>query len=238
MENRWLKRLSYLTGVLACLQAQAAFAADLIRDPKEGWDELWGELMTDIVIIGAAFAAITVYLLIRYRRGRSDKDGKGVELSPIAAFGWVVIPVFIFMADDIYLAARNFEQWNNVRTVPKGALVIEAEGYMWAWDFKYPDGIMTNNELRVPVGRPVHVKLKSRDVVHSFFIPDYRVKWDAVPGKENYIWFYPKETGEFVITCTEFCGMLHSNMYGKVIVMPEGEYNKWAEENKVKGGSV
>lgn len=206
--------------------------ADVIHDPAEGWEELWREMLIDITVIGVIFALITLFLLFAYRRRKPGESGKGTALSPIAAFGWVVIPLFVFMADDIYLAAENFEHWGVIRNVPKNALVVEVEGYMWAWDFKYPEGIKTTNELRVPVGKPIHLKLTSRDVIHSLFLPDFRTKWDAVPGRENYLWFHPKKTGEHVLTCTEFCGMLHSSMSGKVIVMPEAEFNKWVEEKK------
>jgi cytochrome c oxidase subunit 2 len=213
-------------------------SAETIPDPREGWDELWRELMIDIIIIGVIFAAVTIYLLIRYRRRHPDEVGNARELSPLAAFGWVIIPAFVFMADDLFLAAKSFDLWNKYRNVPPNPLVIDAEGYMWGWDFMYQEGITTTNELRVPAGRHIKIRLTSRDVVHSFFIPDYRVKWDSVPGKENYLWFYPKNTGEHIITCTEFCGALHSNMFGKVIAMPEDEFNRWIEENKAKGGGI
>lgn len=213
--------------------------ADAIPDPVQGWEELWREMFLDIIVIGVIFALITLFLLFAYRRKSPSESGKGTVLSPIAAFGWVVIPLFVFMADDVYLAVKNFEHWAVIRNVPKNALVIDVEGYMWGWDFKYPDGIESTNELRVPAGKPVHLKLSSRDVVHSFYLPDFRTKWDAVPGRENYLWFYPKRPGEHVLTCTEFCGMLHSSMSGKVIVMPEAEFKQWVEEKKgkVKGGT-
>lgn len=214
------------------LQFSTVVYAEVISDPAEGWEELWSEMLIDITAIGVVFALIAAFLLFTYRRQRPGESGKGTALSPLAAFGWVVIPLFVFMADDIYLAAENFEHWAVIRNVPKNALVVEVEGYMWAWDFKYPEGIKTTNELRVPAGKPIHLKLTSRDVIHSLFLPDFRTKWDAVPGRENYLWFHPKKPGEHVLTCTEFCGMLHSSMSGKVIVMPEAEFNKWVEEKK------
>lgn len=226
--------------ILFVLLSQLAVSgyAEIIPDLKAGWDELWHELMVDIFVIGIVFAAVTFYLLIRYRRRQQGEEGHGPKLSPLAAFGWVVIPVFVFMADDIYLAAKNYSLWNQYRNVPANAMVIDVEGFMWGWDFKYPEGIITTNELRVPAGKPVKLNLTSRDVVHSFFMPDFRQKWDAVKGKKNYLWFYPKQVGEHVVTCTEFCGVLHSSMYGKVIVMPENEFNKWVEDNKPKGGAL
>jgi len=218
--------------------APAAYAGDAVPDLVALWHELWHEMMVDITVIGISFAAIAIYLLIVYRRRRPTDAGKAKALSPIAAFGWVLIPIFLFMADDIYLAAKNFELWGKYRTVPKNSYVVEATGFMWGWRFKYPEGMETTNELRVAAGRPVHVKLTSSDVVHSFFMPDFKTKWDAVPGKENYLWFNPKVAGKHLITCTEFCGALHSAMYGYVISMPAPEFKKWVDENRPKGGSV
>lgn len=215
---------------IALFAPSGAFAQ--APDITAGWHELWHEVIWDITIIGVMFAAITLYLLIRYRRSRAQKNGAGKELTPLAAVGWVLIPVFIFMADDIYLAARNYELWNQYREVPANSYVVDVEGGMWSWDFKHPDGFTDTNELRVAAGRPVHIKLTSRDVVHSFFIPDYKVKWDAVPGKTNYLWFNPKEPGEHVVTCTEFCGAMHSSMFGKIIVMPPDEFEKWLEAKR------
>lgn len=244
MEGKRLKALKVfslaaaVTAVTAIAEASGAEVAGAVPDFTAGWKHLWKELMIDITVIGVLFALVTIYLLIANRRRSPDEVGKGKKLTPLAAFGWVFIPAFIFMADDIFLAAKNFELWQVYRTVPKGAYEIEVEGYMWGFDVKYPDGITSYNEMRVPAGTPVKVNLKSRDVVHSFFIPDFKVKWDMVPGMDTYLWFYPKETGEHVMTCAEYCGMLHSSMFGKVIVLPPDEFNKWVSENKAKGGKI
>lgn len=235
-----LKSFFIIAGILSVLVFRFATSgyAEGIPDLRASWDELWREMMIDIVGIGIVVLAVAVYLLIKYRRRSPNEEGSAKKLSPLAAFGWVVIPLFIFMADDIFLAAKNFTLWNQYRNVPANAMVIDVEGFMWGWDFKYPEGINTTNELRVPAGRPVKLNLTSRDVIHSFFIPDFRQKWDAVKGRQNYLWFSAKTVGEHVITCTEFCGVLHSSMHGKIIVMPENEYNKWVEDNKPKGGAL
>lgn len=220
-----------LLAALFLVPALAWAEGGAVPDIRAAWDHLWRELMIDITVIGVIFAVITLYLLIRYRRRSSEEEGKGKNLTPLASFGWVFIPAFIFLADDIYLAAKNFELWNQMRTVPKDAYEVKVEGFMWGFDITYPEGATATNELRVPAGKPVKVSLSSRDVVHSFFIPDYRVKWDMVPGLGTYIWFHPKETGEHVMTCAEYCGVMHSGMHGKVIVMPEAEFQKWLREN-------
>ncbi|MBI5892338.1 MAG: hypothetical protein HZB79_01600, partial [Deltaproteobacteria bacterium] len=108
----------------------------------------------------------------------------------------------------------------------------DVTSYMWGYEIKYPEGVVTQNELRVPLGKPIHIKLASRDVIHTFFVPDFRVKWDALPGRVHSLWFRPTEVGAHIFTCTEFCGTLHSGMYGKIIVMKEDDFSKWLAENK------
>lgn len=237
-----IKRLARLSSIPIILLACAAHATGGDAPqyiPHEGWDELWREMMIDIVAIGIVFALLTVYLLIRYKRKNPQDAGTAKKLSPVAALGWVLIPVFVFLADDIYLGLENFVHYKKFRNVPQNAYTVEVMSYMWGWEIEYTEGIKTQNEMRVPVGRPVYVKLKSRDVIHTLFMPDFRVKWDALPGTIQYLWFYPTKVGEHVMTCTEFCGTLHSSMHGKVIVMTEDDFSRWVEENKPKeGGAV
>lgn len=231
------KSKSWFKGLLAAAMP-LLFLPDLawsdeagVPDLRAGWDELWHELMVDIWVIGILFAVITLYLLIRYRRKRHDEEGQGPKLSKLASFGWVFVPAFLFLADDIFLAAKNFELWNKMREVPAGAYEIKVEGFMWGFDITHPGGATATNELRVPEGTPVKASLTSRDVVHSFFLPDYRVKWDMMPGMNTYLWFNSGAPGEHVMTCAEYCGTMHSGMYGKVIVMPRADFDKWVKEN-------
>ena len=200
--------------------------------PHEGWNMLWGTMMADIMIIGVIFAAITLYLLIEYRRKGPNDAGTAKPLNALASFGWVFIPAFVFMADDVYLGLENMKHWFDFRRPPSDALTVDVEAYMWGYEAKYLNGITLQNELRVPAGKPVRVNLTSRDVIHTLFIPDLRTKWDALPGAGMFLWFHPEKPGEHVMTCTEYCGMLHSNMYGKIIVMPGGEFAKWIESKK------
>jgi cytochrome c oxidase subunit 2 len=105
---------------------------------------------------------------------------------------------------------------------------------MWRWDFTYPNGVQVTNELRVPAGKPVMLRMTATDVVHSFYLPDFRVKEDSMPGRVTYLWFYPRKPGEHLATCAEFCGMMHSKMIGKVIVLPPEEFTAWYDEEAKK----
>ncbi|MFQ5442268.1 MAG: cytochrome c oxidase subunit II [Thermodesulfobacteriota bacterium] len=206
-----------------------------IQDPKEGFKHLWNETMWDITVIGIIFALITLYMLVKYRRKHPDQEGRPVKLNATQVIGWALVPIFVFMADDFFLGARGWNLWNEYRQVPENSYEIKLESMMWTWHFTYPNGVETYNELRVPAGKPILMRMTSADVIHSMFIPDFRVKEDSMPGRITYLWFYPKETGEHVITCAEYCGMMHSSMHGKLIVMPEEEFNAWLK--KEKGGA-
>ena len=236
----WLRR-----GQLACcglMLSGLALAADYgaaagsgeIRDPAAGWDHLWHDVLIDLTIIGVIFAAVTAWFLFKYRASAAGAVGTAPRLSKAAAIGWVVIPVFVFMADDLYVAASGWTLYNKFRDVPADRMEIGLESGMYAWDFTYPNGVHAQNELRVPVGKPIMMRMTSRDTIHSFFVPDFRVKEDSMPGRFTFLWFYPREAGEHVITCTEYCGVMHSYMAGKVIAMPEAEFKTWLDAEAAK----
>ena len=99
------------------------------------------------------------------------------------------------------------------------------------WSFEYPNNKKTDTLLYVPLNKPIKMEIHSADVNHSFYLPAFRVKEDAIPGRTNYMWFYPDQLGEFTITCAEYCGMGHSFMQGKLIVMPPDKFNEWLNAN-------
>jgi cytochrome c oxidase subunit 2 len=118
-----------------------------------------------------------------------------------------------------------------MRKVPADAMKITAIGRMWEWEFDYGNG-MKSNELVLPVNKAVRIGLKSEDVNHSLFIPAFRVKEDAIPGYDNYLWFIPTFVGEYEILCTEYCGLLHSSMLSKARILEQSDYDKWFNEFK------
>jgi cytochrome c oxidase subunit 2 len=205
-----------LLPALASASAAVTGAAEVIKSPSVGWDHLWNEVLIDITVIGIIFALITAYFVIRYRATK-----------PV---GWVVIPVFVFLADDLFVAANGWALWSNYRNVPADRLEIKLESGMYSWDYTYPNGVRTQNQLTVPAGKPIMLRMTSRDSLHSHWIPDYRVKEDSMPGRVTYLWFYPQEPGEHVVTCASYCGVMHSYMAGKVIVLPPEKFKVWLDE--------
>ena len=120
-----------------------------------------------------------------------------------------------------------------MREVPDDAMVVKVTGRMWSWSFEYANG-KTTNELVLPVGKAVKLALFSPDVIHSLYIPAFRIKEDMVPGKENYMWFIPNIEGTYEILCAEYCGLRHSFMEAKTRIVTEYEFQKWlAEETPI-----
>ena len=223
-----MKRL-YLSlfGLLLLMPAVAAAStAEGVKlgfdDPAKGWDHLWREVLIDITIIGLVFAAITIYFMVRYRRKSPDQHGSAKRLTTMGIIGWALIPTFAFVADDFYLALKGWDLWNDYRTPPAERIEVDMTASLWSWNFTYPGGVESTDNLVVPEGMPVLMRMTSEDVLHALFLPDHKVKEDAMPGRITYYWFYPKKEGKYIMSCTEYCGRGHSSMGGSLrIISPE-----------------
>ncbi|MBF0628768.1 MAG: cytochrome c oxidase subunit II [Magnetococcales bacterium] len=229
------------------LSATMAGAGEKVAmpDPAASWNTLWHHVLLDLFIIGIIFLAAGLYWVWKYRATRPNQIGEGPKLSKIAAISFAVVPSFLFMADDFFLAAKGWTVWNEYRNVPRNAMEVKVTGSMWSWNFEYENGVTTSfvvdskegEGLVVPLGKPVVLRMTSTDVVHSFFLPDYRVKEDLMPGRVTYLWFNPSKTGETLATCAEFCGNRHSFMWTKVKVVPQAEFDVWVAKQKQGAGA-
>ncbi|SCA54873.1 Cytochrome c oxidase aa3, subunit II [Candidatus Terasakiella magnetica] len=217
----------------AMLLALPAFAEEggYERDPAAGWDHLWTEIIIDITVIGVIFSIAAIYMVWKYRAKSEDEVGTAPKLSKAAAIAWVLIPASLFMADDFFLSAKGWTLWNDYRRIPDEAQEIRVTAYQWYWEFDYGDELVAE-ELVVKKGQPIVLRMTSEDVLHSLYIPEFRVKEDVMPGRVTYVWFNPKETGEFVHTCTEYCGTAHAEMYTNVRVVEEAEYDQFINQLK------
>jgi cytochrome c oxidase subunit 2 len=124
----------------------------------------------------------------------------------------------------------GWKSYTGLRTVPKGTMEIQVIAQSFSWIFIYPNDKETENLLVVPEKKPVKLTFTSDDVLHSFFLPSFRVKVDAVPNMKTYAWFLPKTTGEYDFQCTEFCGSGHAEMLGTLEVVTQERYEQWLEE--------
>ena len=184
-------------------------------------------LYLGIVAITAFFAVVVVifvvYFAIKYRDDTGDKVGAPITGSMPLELGWSLIPFFISIGIFVWASVVFF----HIVRAPDQTLDIYSTGKRWMWRFQHIDGQREINELHVPVGRPVRVVFTSEDVLHDLFIPAFRVKADAVPGRYSAIWFEPTQVGEYHIFCAEYCGTRHSGMIGTVYVMEQADYQAW-----------
>ena len=170
--------------------------------------------------------AVMLYFVYRYSRKRHPKAEEVAENTPLEII-WTVIPTILVLAI-FYVGWKGFVY---MRSAPADAMVVHVTARQWSWTFDYANGKETN-VLKVPLGKPVKLLITSADVLHSLFIPAYRIKEDAVPGRETHLWFQPNEIGSYDLFCTEYCGVGHSSMITKVEVMAPKAFEDWYSGKK------
>lgn len=193
-----------------------------------GWPTLYSSVdaifyaitgVSVVLLIGVTGAML--YFVVRFSRKR-NREPQDIEGSLVLEIVWTVIPTLLVLAM-FYAGWKGFVY---KRTVPEDAMLVKVTARMWSWNFEYENGAKSG-ELRLPAGRPVKLAITSVDVLHSLFIPAFRVKEDCVPNRETYLWFRPDEPGTHDLFCSEYCGTGHSDMITKVLVMPEQEFLAW-----------
>jgi cytochrome c oxidase subunit 2 len=205
------------------------FVLRLLNLPPEasagaaGIDALHLFVITITMLSSTAVFALALYFVVRYRR---RTDG---QLTPrIVASAWTEGTIITAILGLFLLWwVIGFRQYVAMRTPPPDAPVVYVTAKQWMWKFTYPDGRASNDVLTVPVGRPVRLAMTSRDVIHSFYVPAFRLKQDVLPGRYTMLWFEPSAPGTYPIFCAEYCGVSHSYMRGTVQVLSAPEYAAW-----------
>ncbi|MFA7326566.1 MAG: cytochrome c oxidase subunit II [Candidatus Kapaibacterium sp.] len=164
-----------------------------------------------------------IYFVIRYRASKNPiptpyHGNTAIEVT------WIVIPTILVMSM-FYYGYKDFADLRNTKEFDEE---ISVTAKMWDWDFKYENGTVTDT-LYVPVGKTLKFNITSIDVLHSFYIPAFRIKQDAVPGRNEFVVITPEKTGVYDIACAEYCGVNHWNMYKKFVVMEQDDYYAWIE---------
>ena len=182
-------------------------------------------------------AALIVAFAIKYRRRHRNEVGYAIHGSLALELLWTVIPFFIVMVMFVWGAKVFFDLYRP----PVGAMEVFVVGKQWMWKVQHMDGQREINELHVPVGRPVRLIMGSEDVLHSYYIPAFRVKADVIPGRYNELWFTAKQAGTYHLFCAEYCGTKHSGMIGSVVAMEPQDFQAWlagggASESPVAAG--
>ncbi|MRR17758.1 MAG: cytochrome c oxidase subunit II [Deltaproteobacteria bacterium] len=173
------------------------------------------------VILLAGVTITMIVFLVRYNRDRHKKPER-VRENVALEIAWTVIPTILVLVM-FYIGWADF---GYIRNPPKDALAIDVTARQWSWLFEYTTG-KQSDVLYVPQGRPVKLVLTSADVIHSLFIPAFRIKEDCVPGMKTHLWFTADETGTYDLFCTEYCGLGHSHMRSKVNVLTAENFAQW-----------
>ena len=166
------------------------------------------------------------FLFIKFRRRRAGEVGSPIHGSLVLEVAWSIIPFIIAMALFAWGAIVYFD----IVTVPGNATEYFATGKQWMWKFQHPEGQREINVLHIPVGETIKLKMTSEDVIHSFYVPAFRVKQDVLPGRYTTIWFEATKPGTYHLFCAEYCGSEHSLMGGSVVVMEPDDYQAWLDD--------
>jgi cytochrome c oxidase subunit II len=182
-----------------------------------------------LLYLGSGFFLLvtgaTIYFAIKYRRRTPGQRTSPIKGSRRLEILWAVIPALLFVLIFIW----GFRDYIGMSVPPGDALEVRVTAQKWSWSFDYPKEGINAPELVVPVGRAVKLTMSSMDVIHSFFVPDFRIKRDVLPNRYTVAWFEATDVGEHDVLCAEYCGTSHSAMLSKVKVVSEGDYQAWVD---------
>jgi cytochrome c oxidase subunit 2 len=196
-------------------------------------DGLYFFLVGLTIVLSVLISGLILYFAIKYRRKSEEEVPDPIEGSMKLEAVWTIIPFIVSMGIFGWGASIYFNQYR----VPKDALDIYVVAKQWMWKFQHTDGQREINELHVPVGRRIKLTMTTEDVLHSLYVPAFRVKMDLVPGRYSYMWFQATKPGRYHMFCAEFCGTSHSGMIGWVDVMQPADYEAWLSGGAA-GGSL
>ncbi|HWE01281.1 MAG TPA: cytochrome c oxidase subunit II [Tepidisphaeraceae bacterium] len=186
-------------------------------------DHLFYYLLGVLIFFTLAIMIAVIYLAVRYRR-RDDNEFPAEDVQNFKlGIIWTISP-FFFMLVMFFWGASLYGQ---MMRPPENTIVINVVGKQWMWKIQHPEGVREINELHVPIGQPIKLMLASQDVIHSFFIPAFRIKHDVVPGSFAMEWFIASKPGTYHLFCSQYCGTEHAEMIGHVVAMEPGDYAAW-----------
>ncbi|HEY4272987.1 MAG TPA: cytochrome c oxidase subunit II [Candidatus Udaeobacter sp.] len=180
-----------------------------------------------LTLISLFFVAVIflpiLFFCIKYRQGSPADRSNPSSGSNLIEFGWTTVPTLMGLA----LFAWSAVDYFRIERKPDNAIQVQVVGKQWMWKIQHAEGKREINELHIPIDQTVALTLTSQDVIHSFFVPAFRVKQDVVPGKYTSEWFKPTRAGEYHIFCSQYCGTQHAQMIGRVVVMQPRDYEHW-----------
>ena len=186
-------------------------------------DWLYFGLTAMLIFFTALVFLPIIFFAIRYRRGSNADRSNPLEGSNLLEAGWTIFPLLVGLGFFSWGAILYYQ----IERPPSNALQVQVVAKQWMWKLQHAEGKKEINELHVPLDRDVSLTMTSQDVIHSFFVPAFRVKQDVVPGRYTTEWFHPTRLGEYHLFCAEYCGTNHSRMIGRIVVMEPAAYQEW-----------
>ena len=184
----------------------------------------------ELIAIAFLFSLIVVpmiYSLIVFRRRKGEEgEGEHMEGNPKLEIAWTVIPLLMV----VVLAYIGAWSLGDALAVDPDAMTVEVTAFQWNWKFYYPEYGITTTELYLPLDKQVLLEMESQDVIHSFWVPEFRLKQDIVPGQTTELRITPNELGDYVVRCAELCGTSHSYMNAPVVVVEQSDFDTWVDE--------
>lgn len=196
-------------------------------------DAVYYFLVIVSAILTVLIAGLIVYFAIKYRRGSPADRSTGTTHFYAIELTWIILPflltlVMFFWGAHVYLKQTR---------PPASAMQFQCVAKQWMWKIQHPQGNAEVNELHVPLDQPIAIRMISEDVIHSFYVPAFRVKQDVLPGRYTTIWFQPTKVGSYHLFCAEYCGAKHAEMRGTVHVLEPSQYQEWLNQKLVTSGS-
>jgi cytochrome c oxidase subunit 2 len=186
-------------------------------------DALYAYLVLITVFFSALITTLIIFFAVKYRRRSPGEVPRPIAGSMVLELSWTIIPLMIAMTIFVWGASTFFKAYR----APQQAMEVYVVGKQWMWKFQHQTGQREINELHVPVGARVKLTMTTEDVIHSFYVPAFRIKQDVVPGRYQQLWFEATKPGKFYLFCAEYCGTNHSGMGGYVYVMEPTAYQQW-----------
>ncbi|RMD50259.1 MAG: cytochrome c oxidase subunit II [Ignavibacteria bacterium] len=194
----------------------------------EAVDSVMFYIVAISVILLLGITITMIYFVFKYNRKKGHKP-VDIHGSVLLETIWIAIPTLLVLSMFYY----GYMGFKTIRNIPDNAYKIKTTAQMWKWNFEYENGV-AKDTLYVPVDTPILLEMESIDVNHSLYIPAFRIKEDVIAGKINYLSFTPSEIGDYDIACAEYCGLNHSMMYTKVVVLPKQKFNEWLKNSAEK----
>jgi cytochrome c oxidase subunit 2 len=196
-------------------------------------DNLYAFLVATTIFFTVLISSTLLFFFLKYRRRSENTIPKPIAGSIKLELLWTIIPFIIAMCMFFWGASVFFAQYR----IPENASDIYVVGKQWMWKFQHPEGQREINELHIPIGKRIRLTMASEDVIHSFFVPAFRVKQDVVPGPNRYeqMWFEATKSGAYHLFCAEYCGTNHAAMIGTIYVMEPKAYAQWLDGGATEG---